>query len=238
MSSELRTFLYPSSICLAGASTKEKSIGFELLQTILSFGYQGRIFPVNPKADSILGLHCYKAVSDIKEKIDLGIIVVPKRFADDTMDEMLNKGVKSIILITAGFKETGQEGEIAEKVLLKKIKKHGARLIGPNCMGLINTNESVKLNATFVAEKPGKGSIGFLSQSGALGAAVLNSLRETDIKFSHFISVGNKADVNENDGGFDRLAFHDRGLKLPGVHEVQYSLIDIHFQDVVFLDSL
>ena len=125
--------------------------------------------------------------------------MVPKHFVEESLDLLLKKSVKSIILITAGFKETGEAGAGAERRVIEKIRKAGARMVGPNCMGVINTLGSVKLNATFVAEKPETGSTGFLSQSGALGAAVLNSLRETDIKFAHFISVGNKADINEND---------------------------------------
>jgi len=192
-------FFYPETLCLVGASTKEKSIGYELLKSIKTFGYKGTVLPVNPKAKKVLGYKCYNTISDIKIKIDLAIIVVRKEFVEASIDELLNKNVSSIILITAGFKETGKEGEEAEKRILKKIKNHNVRLVGPNCMGIINTLERTKLNATFVAEKPETGSIGFLSQSGALGAAVLNSLRETNIKFAHFISVGNKADINEND---------------------------------------
>lgn len=195
----LKNFFYPESICVVGASTKEKSIGYELLKTIRSYNYTGKIFPVNPKADEILGYQCYHAIEEIQEPIDLAVIVVPKQFAEESTDILLKKDVKSIILITAGFKETGKEGENAEKRIVEKIKRAGARMVGPNCMGVINTLGSTKLNATFVAEKPEVGSTGFLSQSGALGAAVLNSLRETDIKFAHFISVGNKADINEND---------------------------------------
>jgi acetyltransferase len=199
MNSILNNFFYPKSICVAGASTKEKSIGYELLKTIISYGYKGKIFPVNPKAENILGLKCYQTVSSIEDEIDLAIILVPKTIVEQTLDELLNKNVKSIILITAGFKETGKEGEEIEKRILKKAISAGARLLGPNCMGVINTLNDIKLNATFVAERPEIGKLGFLSQSGALGAAVLNSLRETDIKFAHFISVGNKADINEND---------------------------------------
>jgi len=194
----LSNFFYPKSICIPGASTKEKSIGYELLKTIKVYGYTGKVFPVNPKADEILGYKCYHSIEEIGESIDLAIVVVPKQFAEQTIDLLLAKNVKSIILITAGFKEIGKEGEELEKRIVEKVKSSGARLVGPNCMGVINTLESVKLNATFVAERPETGAIGFLSQSGALGAAVLNSLRETDIKFAHFISVGNKADVNEN----------------------------------------
>lgn len=195
----LQKLFYPKSICVAGASTKEKSIGYELLKTIRNYNYTGKVFPVNPKAEVILGYKCFNSINEISEEIDLGIVVVPKQFAEETIEQMLNKKVESIILITAGFKEIGKEGEEAERRIIEKVKKFNARLVGPNCMGIINTLDNVKLNATFVAEKPEKGSMGFLSQSGALGAAVLNSLRETDVKFTHFISVGNKADINEND---------------------------------------
>lgn len=195
----IKYFFYPKSICIVGASTKEKSIGYELLKNIRDYGYRGKIFPVNPKADSILGYKCYNSTEEIIEPIDLAIVVVPKHYVEESIEMLLKKNVKSIILITAGFKEIGNEGEELEKRILKKIKDANARLVGPNCMGVINAINEIKLNATFVAEKPETGSIGFLSQSGALGAAVLNSLRETDIKFAHFISVGNKADINEND---------------------------------------
>lgn len=195
----LSNFFYPKTICIPGSSTKEKSIGYELLKTIKLYGYRGKVFPVNPKADEILGYKCYHSIEEINNVIDLAIVVVPKQFAEPTVDSLLKKNVKSIILITAGFKEIGREGEELEKRILEKIKDTDARMVGPNCMGVINTLDEIKLNATFVAERPEVGAIGFLSQSGALGAAVLNSLRETDIRFAHFISVGNKADINEND---------------------------------------
>ncbi|MBI1939651.1 MAG: acetate--CoA ligase family protein [Ignavibacteriales bacterium] len=195
----LEKFFYPQSVCIVGASTKVKSIGYEILNCIKSYGYKGKVFPVNPKSDEVLGYKCFRSIDEIVEEIDLAILVVQKQFAEEAIDSLLNKKVKSILLITAGFKETGKDGEELEKRIVQKIKDAGARLVGPNCMGVINTLQNAKLNATFIAEKPGTGATGFLSQSGALGAAVLNSLRETDIKFAHFISVGNKADVNEND---------------------------------------
>jgi acetate---CoA ligase (ADP-forming) len=199
MSNNFDNFFYPTSITVIGASQKEKSIGYELLKSIKNYNYRGSIYPVNPKADNILGYTCYKDISDLPAEIDLAIIVVPKQYVDESLDKLLLKGVKHFILITAGFREVGDEGEAAEIKLINKVKSAGGRLIGPNCMGIINSLDEVKLNATFVAEKPEMGAIGFLSQSGALGAAVLNSLRETDIRFSHFVSVGNKADVTEND---------------------------------------
>jgi acetyltransferase len=125
--------------------------------------------------------------------------MVPKKFAEATIADVLDKGTKAVILITAGFKETGKEGEEAERKILSMVRNAGARLVGPNCMGIINTSSAIKMNATFVAEEPENGKMAFCSQSGAIGAAVLNSLRETDIRFSQFISVGNKADVSEND---------------------------------------
>jgi acetyltransferase len=195
----LKNFFYPKSICVAGASSKEKSIGYEILKTIKTYGYAGKVFPVNPKSTEILDYKCFSSINEINESIDLAIVVVPKQFAEDSIDSLLKKNVKSIVLITAGFKEIGKEGEELEKRIVDKIKNAGARLVGPNCMGIISTLNEIKLNATFVAEKPETGTTAFLSQSGALGAGILNSLRETDIKFAHFISVGNKADINEND---------------------------------------
>ena len=117
----------------------------------------------------------------------------------DSVKELISKQVKSIVVITAGYRETGSEGEKEENELLEFIRRNNVRLVGPNCMGIINSDNQIKLNATFVAEKPKYEPVGFLSQSGALGAAVINSLRETNIKFAHFISVGNKADINEID---------------------------------------
>ncbi|MCP5062551.1 MAG: acetyl-CoA synthetase [Ignavibacteriae bacterium] len=199
MKNEIRNFFYPANVCIVGASSRPLSIGYEILKSIKSYSYTGEVFPVNPKSENILDYKCYKSILKIKQKIDLAIVVVPKRIVDESIDQLISKNVKSIILITAGFRETGEEGKEHEEQLLKKIKNNGIRLVGPNCMGVINTLAETKLNATFVAEKPEQGRIGFLSQSGALGAAVLNSLRETNIKLAHFVSVGNKADVSEND---------------------------------------
>ncbi len=199
MNNKIANFFYPETLCVAGASSKEKSIGYELLKSIKVYGYKGNVFPVNPKADEILGYKCFNSIEEIEQKIDLAIVVVPKRFVEPTVASLLRKGVKSIIIVTAGFRETGDEGAEAEEKVLSMIKKANARVVGPNCMGVINSLDSVKLNATFVAEKPETEAVGFLSQSGALGAAVINSLRATDIRFAHFISVGNKADINEND---------------------------------------
>lgn len=199
MDSVVNNFFYPSSVCIPGASSKEKSIGYELLRSIKTYGFAGSVYPVNPKSGEILGFKCYPSIKAVSSTIDLAVVVVPLKYVEETIDELLLKGVKSIIIVTAGFKESGKIGAEKEQLITGKIKAAGARLVGPNCMGVISTINDIRLNASFVAEKPANGATAFLSQSGALGAAVLNSLRETDIKFAHFISVGNKADISEND---------------------------------------
>ncbi|MBE0551849.1 MAG: acetate--CoA ligase family protein [Ignavibacterium sp.] len=199
MESVFDQYFYPDSICIVGASSKPKSLGYELTKSVKQYGYTGDLALVNPKADEILGYKCYPTISSIDYRIDLAIVMVPKQFVEETIKELITKKVQAIILITAGFKETGEAGAEAEKRILRLILDSNARMVGPNCMGIINALPSIKMNATFVAEEPKTGTMAFCSQSGAIGAAVLNSLRETDIRFGQFISVGNKADVNEND---------------------------------------
>lgn len=199
MDSVFNDYFYPKSICVVGASSKPKSLGYELAKSIKQYGYTGKLFLINPKADEILGYKCYPTIESVQEKIDLAIIMVPKQFVEESIKQLTSKGTRALILITAGFKETGKEGEEQEKRILGQVKNSNARFVGPNCMGIINSLPEIKMNATFVAEEPRNGKMAFCSQSGAIGAAVLNSLRETDIRFSQFISVGNKADVTEND---------------------------------------
>ncbi|GBD88965.1 succinyl-CoA ligase [ADP-forming] subunit alpha [bacterium BMS3Abin03] len=199
MQNVLDKYFYPKSLCIVGASAKPGSIGYELTRSVKEYGFTGQLLLVNPKADELLGYKCYPSVKEIDSTIDLAIILVPKKFVEQSITNLVNKNVKAIILVTAGFKETGKEGAEEEKHILEIVNNAGARLVGPNCMGIINTDNNIKMNATFVAEKPQNGKMAFCSQSGAIGAAVLNTLRETDIRFSHFISVGNKADITEND---------------------------------------
>src|SRR3990170_711368 len=130
MDQAIKNFFYPKSICVVGASTKEKSIGYELLKSIKFYGYTGKLFPVNPKADSVLDYNCYHSIGEIAEPIDLAIVMVPKALAEQAIEGLISKKVKSIILITAGFKEVGKEGEEIEKRILKKVKDAGARLVG------------------------------------------------------------------------------------------------------------
>ncbi|MBU2584085.1 MAG: acetate--CoA ligase family protein [Bacteroidetes bacterium] len=199
MDSSLRKFFNPNSLVLLGASSKEGSIGYEILKSILKFGYTGKIFVLNPNSKEILGVQCNSTLAEISDKIDLAIILLPKKLVLQGFKECVRKGIKNVIVITAGFKEVGDEGAKLENELLKIAMENQVRLIGPNCMGVINTDATVKLNATFAAELPKHSKTAFLSQSGALAAAVLNTISQTGFSFGQFVSVGNKADVNEND---------------------------------------
>lgn len=194
----LDKFFYPKSIAIIGASSKQTSLSYELVNNMINFGYQGKIFPVNPKADFVHSIKSYKSLTEIKDTVDLAIIMIPRDLVLPSVDECIKKKVKAVVVITAGFKEVGGEGAELEKQLVEKIKKHKIRLVGPNCMGLINTHPSVRLNGTFVLGTPVPGGIGFVSQSGALGAAVLKTVEQNDIGLSQFVSIGNKADISGN----------------------------------------
>lgn len=198
-SGTLQNFFYPKSILLVGASSKPKSIGYEILRSLIDFGFRGKIFVVNPKSDEILGIKCNKSIEEIEEEIHLAIILVPKNLVFESLKSCAAKQIKNVVVITAGFREVGEEGAKLEKIITDFARENNIRMVGPNCMGLINTDENVRLNATFAAEVPQYSPISFLSQSGALAAAVLNTIKETGYTFGQFISIGNKADVNEND---------------------------------------
>lgn len=199
MNTDFNKFFYPKSIAVVGASSKEGTLGYELLGNLLKFGYKGKLYPINPKADTIHDLKCYKSLSDIEDAVDLAVIMLGKNFVLQSIDECKDKNIDSVIVITAGFKEVGEEGVTLEQDLMSKVKKYGMRLVGPNCMGIINTKSDVLMNGTFIKGTPVAGGIGFVSQSGALGAAVLKIIEKFDIGFSQFLSIGNKADVSEND---------------------------------------
>ena len=198
MLSDLDKFFYPKSIAIVGASSKQTSLSYELVNNMINYGYQGKIFPVNPKSDFVHSIKSYKTLTEIQDEVDLAIIMLPRDFVLPSIDDCIKKNVKAVVVITAGFKEVGAEGAELEKQLIEKIKEHNIRLVGPNCMGLINTHPNVKLNGTFVLGTPVPGGIGFVSQSGALGAAVLKTVEQNDIGLSQFVSIGNKADVSGN----------------------------------------
>ncbi|AEE15041.1 acetyl coenzyme A synthetase (ADP forming), alpha domain protein [Thermodesulfobium narugense DSM 14796] len=193
----LDMFFKPRSIAIIGASSEEKKLGYAVLKNVIDGGYKGNIYPINPKADYILGYKCYKSVLDIPDDLDLVVFVIPSKFVNPVMRECAQKGVKGAIVITAGFKETGLEGAKLERELKEIVKSNNIRLVGPNVLGLIDTHNSI--NASFASFMPKKGNIGFISQSGAFATAIMDWAAANDIGFSKFISIGNKADVNEID---------------------------------------
>jgi acetyltransferase len=196
---KLDSIFSPRSIAVIGASRQPGSVGQSLLANLLGSRYQGIIYPVNPKADGVLGIKAYPGVLNIPDEIDLAVVVVPSRLVPAVLDDCGKKGIKGAIVITAGFKEIGGEGVELERLVQSIIRKHEITLVGPNCLGVINTNSSSSMNATFGTQMPKEGNIAFVSQSGALCVAVLDYAKEANIGFSKFISMGNKAGVGENE---------------------------------------
>jgi len=193
----LESFFNPKSVAIVGASRQKGKVGYEILANMISAGYQGKIFPVNPQADSIEGLKCYGDLESIGEVPDLVIIIVPAKIVPAIMQQCAKVKVKSVIIITAGFKEIGKEGKQLEEQVVQIAKRAGIRVIGPNCLGVIAPAN--KLNASFGTELPAEGVTGYVSQSGALLAAILDMANANGIGFSKLVSIGNKADINELD---------------------------------------
>ncbi|UCE20116.1 MAG: acetate--CoA ligase family protein [Gemmatimonadota bacterium] len=189
----------PKSVAVVGASSRKGSVGNAIFSNILLNGYTGIVYPVNPKAHGILGVRAYHTVWDLPGAVDLAVIIVPSAAVPAVLEECGEKGVKGAVVITAGFKEIGQEGLELEQKVKEALKKYNMLLIGPNCLGIINTDPGFSLNATFARSMPRQGNIAFISQSGALGVAALEYAREQNIGLSKFVSMGNKADVTETD---------------------------------------
>lgn len=187
----------PQTTAVIGASRDEKKVGHAVLRNIIKYGYKGRILPINPASSEILGLKAYPRVSDVSGSTDLAIIAVPARIVPETLHDCADAGVKAVVIITAGFKETGAEGTLLEEEIKKIGKERGIRMLGPNCLGLINTSNN--MNATFAAGMLPKGRIAFFSQSGAIGIAILDWAIGNEVGFSKFVSLGNKADLSETD---------------------------------------
>lgn len=189
----------PKSIAVVGASTRPGTVGNDMLRNLIFSGFQGPVYPVNPKSKSVLGIRAYTSVSDIPDPIDLAVIIVPAGAVFGVIDECMEKGVKGVVVISAGFKEVGGDGTQMELDLAKKVRDAGIPLIGPNCLGVINTASDIHMNATFARKMPKSGKLAFISQSGALCTSVLDYAEERNMGFSKFISFGNKADINEID---------------------------------------
>lgn len=199
MNQSLKALFKPAGVAVIGASRKDESPGKGIMKNLLEGDYQGKVYPVNPKAEEIMGLRCYSSVKEVEEEVDLAFIVVPRDLVIPVLEECAEKGVKAAVVISAGFKEVDEEGAELEEKLAAVAREHNMALLGPNCLGVINTDEEVRLNGTFADQTPEKGNISFISQSGAVGVYALEFADKFGINFSKFASLGNKAVSTEND---------------------------------------
>lgn len=218
--SKLNPIFYPTSVAVVGASTRPGTVGNDIFRNLLLSGFQGTVYPVNPKSPNVLGVHAYKSLTEIPGPVDMAVVIVPSKHVLGVADEAIARGVKGIVVISAGFKEVGAEGAKLELQLRDKVQAAGIPLVGPNCLGVINTDPKVVMNAAFGRKMPSHGNLAFISQSGALCTSVLDYAEERHMGFSKFISFGNKADVNEIDL-LDYLA-----------HDDQTAVIAMYLEDV------
>ncbi len=197
----IESLLNPRSIAVIGASREEDKIGNVILKNLLTQGYTGKIYPVNPKADEILGLKCYRSINEINDEIDLAVIVLPAKYVPDSVKECVEKNVKFVIAIAGGFSETGEQGKILEEKILEIIKNKNTRVIGPNTVGIYVPKYKVNTALT-VPERtalPPEGNIAFISQSGALGLLTMDTFSEYGLGVSAFINLGNRIDLSETE---------------------------------------
>ena len=197
--SSLDPILHPTSIAVIGASRQPNTIGWQVLHNLLMGGFKGPVYPVNPKATAIHSIPAYASIGDVPGPIDLGVVVVPKEFVKTVTEECIAAGVRGLVVISAGFKEVGGDGVAREQELAKLVRDANVRMVGPNCMGVINTNADVQMNATFAPQTPPSGKVALVSQSGAMGLSVLDHAESLGIGISSFVSSGNKIDVSGND---------------------------------------
>lgn len=210
MRSTQDVLLKPESVAVVGASRFENKVGYVILKNIISGGYKGKVYPINPHVDNILGLKCYPKVSAISDGVDMAVIAVPAEKVLEVIEDCGQIGVKVLVVISAGFKEVGLEGAKRETELVSIAKRYGMRVLGPNCLGYINT--SIGLNASFAAAMPPKGHIAFISQSGALLTSLIDRAPIEGLAFSKIVSLGNKADLSEID--YIRLLADDPDTKV------------------------
>jgi acetate---CoA ligase (ADP-forming) len=193
----LRSFFRPATVAVVGASQRRGSIGGELFRNMLTAGFSGAVYPVNPGAVAVAGVRSYPSIEEIPDRVELAVICLPARHVLDAAASALAVGIRALCVISSGFAEVGPEGRERQQALLALVRSYGARLIGPNCLGI--SSAGVGLNATFAPNALPNGTIGFSSQSGALGLALLEQASERQLGFSSFVSIGNKADVSSND---------------------------------------
>ncbi|MCG3138576.1 MAG: Protein lysine acetyltransferase Pka [Phycisphaerae bacterium] len=196
---DLEPMFCPRSIAVLGASRREGSVGHAVLRNLIYGGYTGVIYAVNPKAKSILGLRCTPSLSAIDDEVDLAVVVTPPETIEGIVQEGADLGIRHFLIISAGFKEIGGEGAERELRIRQLARDRGLSIVGPNCLGLINTAVDVQMNATFATHMPRRGPLGLISQSGALCTALLDYAKGRGIGFSRFVSFGNKVDVTEID---------------------------------------
>ena len=192
---DLNPVFYPKSVAIIGASSREKTVGNDVVKNLVQQGYEGKILPVNPKIDELYGVKVYHDISEVDAEIDLAVVAIPAKYVAQSLAMAAEKGAKAAVVISAGFKEVGNQD--LEDDLRDTCQKHGMALIGPNCLGVLTPE--ISLNASFATLMPKQGNVGFISQSGALVSALLDYAADRDLGFSKFISIGNKADVQELD---------------------------------------
>jgi len=188
----MRSFFYPRAVAVIGASRQRNSVGGALFRNLLDFGFEGPVYPVNINAPVVQSVVAYPTVEAVPGPVDLAVIVVPAARVAEVAEQCGRKGVRALVVISAGFAEVGEEGRARQAELLRICRAYGMRLIGPNCIGIINTDPTVRLNATFGPVPPPAGRVGFASQSGALGLAIIDYARTFDLGLSTFVSMGNK----------------------------------------------
>ena len=193
----LEMFTEPRGVAVVGASTSPGKLGYQVLQNVIQYGYEGAIYPINPTAPDILGRKAYPSVLECPDPVDLAVILVPNKAVPGVMEQCGQRGLKGAVIITAGFREVGPQGKALEQQVVEIARRYGMRIVGPNVLGIIDT--VCKLNASFAAGMPRRGRIAFMSQSGALCTSILDLALCQGIGFSRFYSIGNKADINELD---------------------------------------
>lgn len=195
----VHNLLHPRSVAVIGASTDPTKVGYVVLSNLLSGDFAGPIYPVNPEHRSVHGVRAYRSVVDIPDPVELALVAVPADQVEAVLDGALAKGVKTLLIVTAGFAEAGPQGLHAERRLVGEARAHGMRVVGPNALGVLNTDPVVRLNATLAPRLPARGRVGFFCQSGALGTAILADAEARGLGLSTFVSAGNRADVSGND---------------------------------------
>lgn len=220
---KLDKVLYAQSVAVIGASNREKSVGNELMKRITEFGYKGNVYPIHPSDKKVLGIKAYPHITDVGKPIDVAIIAVPAKAVSGVIDECYKAKCKNVVIISSGFKEVGGEGAILEKELMTKIKKYKMNMIGPNCVGTINASKKVSLDSSFTPLLPVRGSVGYATQSGALGAGTINILPELGVGLSQMVSLGNQSDVTaldvieqwENDNSVSQILLYLESVENP-----------------------